>query len=126
MPFLPPDGTEEMTDEELEQLMALGIIPDQQSALEKQMAIAQELRHGKGPEMRGGGGGYQTAANPLEFLASGLEKRKAGKEIDDLRARQEAMLQQQVQGRKLFYQNLRGKKPQDPGLGPMPELEEYL
>jgi hypothetical protein len=124
MAFLPPDATEEMTDEELQQLMALGIIPDQQGALEKQMALAEQLRYRNNPEMRGNGR-VQTAAHPLEFLASGIQGYKAGKQIEELRKKQDELLQQQVSGRKLFYQNLR-KRPSQPGLGDMPELEEYL
>lgn len=124
MPFLPPDAAEEMSDEELEQLMALGIIPDQQGALEKQMALAEQLRYRNAPEMRQGSR-VSTAAHPLEFIANGIEGYRAGKQLDELRKKQEELLQQQVQGRKLFYQNLR-RRPRDEGLGPMPGLEESV
>lgn len=124
MSFAPVE-TDEMSDEQIQQFIALGIIPDQQSALDRQMAIAEKLRYGQGPQMRGEGGRVQTAANPLEFLSHGIQGYKAGKELDTLRKKNEDLLQQQVQGRKSFYQALRNRKPQQSDvLGSRPPLEE--
>jgi hypothetical protein len=124
---LSPVNTDDMTDEQIQQLMELGVIPEQQNGLQQQMDIAKKLRYDNMPQMRGEGGRVQTAANPLEFLASGIQGYKAGKDMDELRKKQDGLLQQQVQGRKLFYQALRGNRgqPQQPqGLGPKPPLEE--
>jgi hypothetical protein len=114
--------SDEMSDEELQQLIALGVIPDKQGALDKQMSIAEQLRYHNKPEMRGNGR-VQTAANPLEFLVSGLEGRKAGKELDALRKQQDELLKQQVGGRTTFFKNLRRRKPQVPGITPSPDYE---
>lgn len=125
MPFLTPDA-EELTDEQIRQLMELGIIPDQQSALQDQMRMAQELRYNNAPEMRGNGR-VQTAANPLEFLAAGMQSYKAGKELEEIKKRQAELLDKQVQGRSLYYKNLR--RPQLPPTQPDVPLdggEEYL
>lgn len=88
--------------------MALGVIPDQQNLLKDQMAEASALRQNSraGPQMRGNAR-VQTAANPLEFLASYLGDRKAGKELDALRKQQNELLQQQVKGRSAYYNALR-------------------
>lgn len=105
--FLNPEG-DEVSEEELMQLMALGVIPDQQNLLKEQMAEATALRSKSqaGPEMRGNSR-VQTAANPLEFVASYLGNRKAGKELDALRKQQNDLLQQQVKGRSAYYNALR-------------------
>ena len=104
--FLTPEG--EMTDEQLQQLMELGIIPDQQGQLSEQMALAQKLRHGNTPQMRQGSR-VSTAAHPLEFLAAGLEGHKAGKQMEELSKQQAELLRKQVEGRKLFFQQLQGQ-----------------
>ncbi len=101
---------QEMTDEQLEQLIALGIIPDKQSILDKQIATAEQLRYGQGPQMQGNGR-VQTAANPLEFLAHGIQGYRAGKDLKDLREQQAEMLRQQTAGRKAFFQQLQNRKP---------------
>lgn len=109
-----PDGTAELTDEEIQQLMALGIIPDQQNALSQQMATADQLRYHNSPQMREGSR-VTTAANPLEFVASTVQGIKAGKELEALKKRQDELLQKQVDGRSLYYKSLRPRTmPQDP------------
>ncbi len=116
-----PIPTDEMSDEEIQQLIALGIIPDQQGQLQQQMKTAEQLRYNNTPQMRGEGGRVQTAANPLEFLVAGIQGHKAGKQLDELRKKQDELLQQQVMGRSAFFKALRGRgQAQPPGLGPMP------
>lgn len=121
MAFLTPEG--DFTEEELQQLMELGIIPDQNSQLDKQIATAEGLRYNKGPEMRHGNR-VSTAAHPLEFLAQAAQGIKAGKDMESLRAQQAELLRQQAAGRKLFYQKMYGgQQPQQDG--PMlPPAEE--
>jgi hypothetical protein len=115
--FLSPE--EEVSDEELQQLMALGIIPDQQSNIKEQMAQANALRQNK-PEMRGNGR-VMVAANPLEFLGQGIQNYKAGKDLKELKKQQDALLQQQVAGRGAFYKALRR-----PGQQPIPGIQSEL
>lgn len=100
--------------------MALGIIPEQQDALSQQMKIAEKLRYGNNPEMRSNGR-VSTAAHPLEFLAATLQGIKANKQIEELRKRQDELMQKQVEGRGLFYKKLRG----GPQQAPAPIMGDY-
>jgi hypothetical protein len=52
---------------------------DRQAALQQQMEVADQLRNTPLPEGRGYGGVY-TAANPLEFLGSGLKQYQGWKQ----------------------------------------------
>lgn len=118
MAFLNPEG--DLSDADLEQLMALGVIPDQQSDLKDQIAQAQKLRYGSMPGMRGEGSRIQTAANPLEFLVAGVQGYRAGKEEKSLRAQQKDLQKSQIEARKLFLQRLRG-----PGQTPPIAPDQY-
>lgn len=91
----------ELSDEDVQQLVAAGMVPEEIEALQKQLAQAQMLQGTQMPGMRGNGR-VMTAANPLEFVGAGLQqyagKRQAGAaqgKIDDLR-------KQQLQARQLF------------------------
>ena len=56
----------------LDYLMQMGEMQPQQQAIQRKQGLVDRLRHdgSQMPGMRGGGGhGFQTAANPLEFLA---------------------------------------------------------
>lgn len=54
----------------LDYLMQMGELAPEQEAIMRKRAMVDQLRQGGGrtPQMRGGAGGFQTAANPLEFL----------------------------------------------------------
>ena len=97
---------DELSDEDIQQLIALGIIPDQQNDIQQQIALAEKLRYGGMPQMQGNAR-VQTAASPLEFLATVLQGRQANKQIEDLRKQQNQLLQDQVAARTKFYQALR-------------------
>jgi hypothetical protein len=92
---------EEMSEEEIQQLMALGIIPEELEHIKGQMAEANALRN-KMPEMRGNDR-VQTAAHPLEFAVQAFQGIKSGKELERLRAEQSGLLQKQVKGRGDYY-----------------------
>lgn len=110
---------DELSDEQIQQLMDLGIIPDKQDILLDQIKQAQSLRYGsKAPEMRGQAGGYSTAASPLEFLAYTLQGRQANKELEQLRAKQEELLKQQASGRKDYFRHLYPKRQPSTPLSP--------
>tara|TARA_R110000868_G_C10890886_1_gene763582 strand:- start:1224 stop:1586 length:363 start_codon:yes stop_codon:yes gene_type:complete len=55
----------------LDYLMQMGEMQPQQQAIQRKQGLVDRLRQGGSqmPGMRGGGHGFQTAANPLEFLA---------------------------------------------------------
>lgn len=118
--FLDP---EDMSDEDIQQLISLGIIPEKQDLLKGQLTEAQALRDRR-PEMRSGGRTV-TAANPLEFITQGMQSIKSQKEIEELRKQQNDLLQKQVTGRSAYLRALMQKQqggdmspiPQDPMAG---------
>lgn len=117
--YLNPEG--ELTEEELNQIVGLGVLPEKQSALDRQMKTAEALRYGAGPEMRGNSR-VQTAANPLEFLASGIDRYQGGKELERLRAQQNTMLDDATEARRRYYE-LASKGGKLPSLRPQrPEI----
>jgi hypothetical protein len=101
------EGFEGLTEEQLQQLIELGIIPDQQNALSEQAAQANAIRNRAGPEMRGNGR-VMVAANPLEFLADAGMKYKAGKDLKEIDTKRETLLDKQVMARKALLDALRG------------------
>lgn len=104
------DPFEGMSEEELQQLMDLGMIPGKQDALAQQLAQATAMRNAKGPEGRGYAGVY-TAANPLEHLAHAAQGIKAGRDMERIQKEQNDLLQQQTAGRSQFMKAMYGKKP---------------
>lgn len=96
---------DEMSDEDIQELIALGVIPEEQQALAGQLERANALRDRAmaGPEMRGNSR-IQTAANPLEFLVSGLQGYRAGKDAESIQAQQAELLRRQAAGRNKFMQ----------------------
>lgn len=92
---------QELSDEDLAKLVELGMIPEEQAQLAKQMQQAQMLQQGAGPEMRGNGR-VQTAANPLEFGAQLLKQYAGQRREKDLMSKMDALQKQQLQGRQLY------------------------
>lgn len=95
-----------LSDEQIQQLMQLGIIPQQQDILGKQLQLAQGLRYSQGPQGRDSGRVY-TAPNPLEVAMHNIQQYQAGKQMQDIQQKQQDMLRKQALGRaalaKLLY-----------------------
>ena len=122
------DELEGMTEEELQLLMELGIAPEQMDSIQRQRKTAEELRYGAGPQGRDTGRTF-VAANPLEHLANGIQRYQAKKDMDRLGSEETALLGRTVEGRKTFYDMLRGKgrnSSVDPGApnGDVPAIAE--
>lgn len=92
---------QELSDEDLAKLVAMGAIPEEQAALAKQIQQAQMLQQRAGPEMRGNGR-VQTAANPLEFVGAGLQQYAGMRKEKAAQAQMDALRKQQMQGRQLY------------------------
>lgn len=107
------DPLEGMTEEDLNQLMELGIIPKKQDALAQQLAQATAIRNSAGPEGRDSGRVY-TAASPLEHAAHAFEGIQARKDIKRITKEQQDALDEQSSGRKAFVKAMFGKKPPIP------------
>lgn len=94
---------DELTPEQLQALMDMGAIPEESAMLKQQLEAAQLLRQDalQGPQMRGNHR-VQTAANPLEFLAKGVQGYRAGKDIDSIQSQQRGLIDQLRQGRRTY------------------------
>lgn len=102
------DPLEDLTEDEIAQLMELGAIPQEQEQLLSSLSQARELRNRPGPQGYDGGRVY-TAASPLEHAAHAFQSIKAGKQIDDLLKQQQENLLKQTDGRTAFLKALRRK-----------------
>jgi hypothetical protein len=109
LPMMDNFNEEDLTDEEIQQLVALGIIPEQMDENARQMQMSEQLRYQAAPEGRDSGRVY-TAANPMEHIGSVMEKYNAQKQIGKLGEERSGMLNQQARDRKLYYELLRGKR----------------
>lgn len=103
------DDFENLDDDQIQQLIALGVIPDQQNDLKKQMDQAQALRYAEAPQGSYSRGGIYVAASPLEHMARVMQGIKAGKDLEKLRDQQQSVLQNQVEGRQSFLDALRNR-----------------
>jgi hypothetical protein len=108
------DDFSNLSEEDIQQLMELGIAPDQLESLNTQIASAQKLRDRRAPQGTDTGRVY-VAASPLEHLAYAMQGIKAGKDIDKSRAEQQKILAQQVRGRGLYFNKMM-KPPMDPNV----------
>lgn len=121
------DPLEGMSEEEIQKLMELGVIPKQQDALAQQLAQATAVRNSPGPQGRDSGRVY-TAASPLEHIAHVAQSIKAGKDMERIGKQQQASMEDQVRGRSQFLKMMYGKKPHldsieyDPQTAQMPNL----
>lgn len=103
------DDLSNLSDEQIQQLMQLGIIPDEQNELQKQMEQAQSLKTAAAPQGATVRNGIYVAASPLEHIARVAQGIKASKELDKLRDQQQSLLQDQVSGRQSYFDAIRGR-----------------
>ncbi len=102
------DPLADLTEDEISQLMELGVIPEEQKSLAEQLFQARELRYGQGPQGIDSGRIF-TAANPLEHAVHAYQGIKAGRQIDELLKKQQENLLKQTEGRSAFLKALRRK-----------------
>lgn len=117
-------GLEQMTEEDLQKLVELGVIDEQMAENARQMAMQEGLRYQAAPEGREAGRTY-VAANPLEHAGKLLEQYNAQKEIEGLKKERGVLEGKQTQGRQSYWDILRGmkRKPQDFSDVQMPTIE---
>lgn len=113
-----------MSEDELAQLVQLGVIDENMAENARQMKLAEQLRYQGMPEGRNSGRIY-TAANPLEFLGTGLQQYQAMKRQKELEKQRGEMQGKQTQARGTYWDLLRGQrqKPQDFGWIEPPKLD---
>lgn len=100
------DPLEDLTEDEIAQLMQLGAIPQEQASIAEQLSQARQLRNREGPQGIDTGRIY-TAASPIEHAVRAYEGIKAGRQIDDLLKKQQENLLKQTEGRTAFLKALR-------------------
>jgi len=114
-------GLEQMSEEDLQKMVELGIIDEQMAENARQMAVQEGLRYQAAPEGRQAGRVY-VAANPLEHIGKGLEQYNAQRKMKELEAERGTLGDKQTEGRQTYWDVIRGmrrKKPDFSGV-PMP------
>lgn len=106
------DDFSELSEEDLQALLELGILDDQGSMLSDQLAQANAVRNRPMPQAQSNGR-VTTAANPLEYMGYVMQTKKAEEEAAALQRRQEDLLRKQLEGRKTYF-NQMFRPPQAP------------
>lgn len=102
-------NVEDLSDEDIDAILGLGTSEEKKAMLEQQLSMANQLRNAQGPEGRSYAGIY-TAANPLEHAAYAWKGIKAGKDAERITQEQQAILQQDVEARKKFFNAMMRQK----------------
>lgn len=98
------------TDEQIEQIIALGSMQGKLRALENQESRADALSNtpmAKGAQV----GNTYVASHPLEHLARALRMRQGTDQLQDLSGKRDQFLQQQQDARLQFLRNRGGAAP---------------
>lgn len=96
-------NVEDLSEEDINAILGLGTGEEKAAQLEQQLSLANQIRNAQGPEGRGYGGIY-TAASPLEHAAHAWKGIQAGKDAERLSQEQDALMQQQTEARKRFFE----------------------
>lgn len=120
-------SVEDLSEEDINAILGLGTAEDRGAQLEGQLAQAMRLRNQEGPQGRGYGGIY-TASSPIEHAVHAWQGIKAGKDAEKISAQQDALMQEQIEGRKRFLDALMKRNEvaaaqsggQNGGYGPQP------
>jgi hypothetical protein len=96
-----PSDLENMSPEEIEQLVALGIIPEQMSSMDRQYKQAAALRNTQMPGMEGNGR-VMVAASPLAHLSAGVDRYLGNKQMKGIEGKQDQLLKEQAAARNLY------------------------
>lgn len=115
-------SVEDLSDEDLNAILGLGTAEDKAAQLQAQLAAAQGIRNREGPQGRGYGGVY-TAASPIEHAVHAWQGIQAGKDAKEIAGKQDALMAEQVEGRKRFLDALMRRnevQAAQTGYGPQP------
>lgn len=115
-------NVEDLSEEDINAILGLGTSEERAAQLQDQLARANSIRGAAGPEGRGYGGIY-TAASPLEHAVHAWQGIKAGQDAEKIAAQQDALMQEQTEGRKRFLDALMKRNEvaaAQTGYGPQP------
>jgi len=103
-------GDDQLSDADIDQLTQLGIVPEKQKNLEKQLELAQALRYAPMPGMVGGyGSRVQSAPSPMAIAAGVGQNVMGGMKEHQIMQQQNDLMQQQARGRAMMAKLLRGR-----------------
>lgn len=97
---------EDFSPEELQALMALGIMPEELSGLDSQIAQAQALRDSPMPQGQMAGR-VHVAPSILQFAATGLDRYRGMKDLKGLQGQRKGLLDKTTDARMLYAEALR-------------------
>lgn len=97
----------DLTDEDIDKLVALGEIPDKQSFLNQQMNTAAALRDAPIEGMNRSNGRVMTAQTPIGILGQLAGKIGGGALYNRGLGQQQQLLDQQAAGRKQYFDMIR-------------------
>lgn len=107
---------DDLSPEVLQQLIELGVIPEEQAQLLKQMQSAQQLRDT--PIPKGGMAGRVYVADPLGSMAAGVDRYMGNKQMNKLSGEYDQTMDKQTAARTKYaqmIQQLRAGQMQPPG-----------
>jgi hypothetical protein len=119
-----PFDTSNMSEEDIQKLVELGVLDEDMAENKRQMELADKLRYAEAPEGRNSGRVY-TAANPLEHVGHLMQQYRAGKKEEELEKARVGIGEKQTSARKSYWDMIRGarRKPIDVGTIAAPDLD---
>jgi len=113
-----------LTEDQIAQLMQLGVLQEEKGITSKELEMAQQLRQTPGPRGRYSGRSF-IAPNPMEYLGRGIDRIRGSYESQQATERMRENAQKQASLRQQFLQALlkgqqqqRPASPQVPGATP--------
>lgn len=109
----------------IDAMMAAGVAPERIAAIQRQLQIANAMRHGQGPQMRNAGR-VNVAANPLEFIGDIGQKYRASQRLKELRDQEQAQMDVMKEGREKYgraYMDMMQPRQQVPQINPQLQMQ---
>lgn len=92
---------DDFTPEQLQALIELGLAPEEMEALQQQMAQAEALRSSELPQGQMAGRVF-VAPNPLQYLATGVDRYKGAKQMQGLEGQRKDLIGKTNTSRKSY------------------------
>ncbi len=115
------DGLDGLTDDQIQQLLALGEAPEKNQLLAAQLKQAMALKNQ--PLAQGSGyGGVYTAPTPIGMLGSMVGKYGAGKQADAITGQMQDLMHGQTSARAQYFKLLMNQLRQGNGAPPAGQM----
>ena len=111
------------TPQQIQALMQLGVLEEEGGIISQEMEMANRLRDRQSPRGRYSGRAFVTA-NPMEFLATGIDRIRGEYNAQQAIDRQRQNAAEKAKLRAQFLQMMgRGQAPQTPAPGATPPVQ---